>query len=208
MKRVIIFLVCFALVYVPFMWTFSFESVNGTSMLPTYNNHDLLVINRRAPVNRNDIVIIYSRDANVTLVKRVIGIPGDTVEIRDGHVFRNGKLLQEDYIFEKNWTGNFPETIVRLGEVYVLGDNRNASTDSRNLGCMTTEEIKGVSVFNLTKVFGVRFEHLIIIIVVLLILVVLGYLFSLRRIKKLDVEDEESEVEEPIMESFENSWFD
>ena len=84
-------------------------------------------------------------------VKRVIGLPGDHVEIKDGSVFINGQKLDEPYLDAGTVTdshgGMFIDIVVPDGYVYVLGDNRNNSTDSRMFGCIPTNKIEGRAVW-------------------------------------------------------------
>ena len=83
-------------------------------------------------------------------VKRVIGLPGDHVEIKDGAVYLNGEKLDEPYLDEGKRTepesGLFIDIVVPDGYVYVLGDNRNNSTDSRRFGCIPIDKIEGRAV--------------------------------------------------------------
>ena len=84
-------------------------------------------------------------------VKRVIGLPGDHVQIKDGAVFVNGQKLDEPYLNPGTVTdshgGMFIDIVVPDGYVYVLGDNRNNSTDSRMFGCIPTNKIEGRAVW-------------------------------------------------------------
>ena len=84
-------------------------------------------------------------------VKRVIGLPGDHIEIKDGAVYRNGQKLDEPYLDQGTVTdghgGLFIDIVVPDGYVYVLGDNRNNSTDSRMFGCIPREKIEGRAVW-------------------------------------------------------------
>lgn len=207
MKKVIIYLICFLAIYVPFTWALSFDTVNGTSMLPTYNNGDLLLVSRRAEVKRNDIITIRV-DNKTLLVKRVIGVPGDSIEIRSGHIFRNGKLLQEDYLLEKEWQGDSPEIIVKLGEIYVVGDNRNSSMDSRVFGCLKTDEIKGVVLIDLTKTCGLKFIHLEILFAIVMLWLIIDYILKLRKIKNSEIKIDKSDVVEHETIIIEKSWFE
>lgn len=84
-------------------------------------------------------------------IKRVIGLPGDHIEIKDGGVFLNGEKLSEEYLDEGTFTdsaeGFFTDVIVPDGYVYVLGDNREVSGDSRRFGCIPIDRIEGKAVF-------------------------------------------------------------
>jgi len=75
-------------------------------------------------------------------IKRVIGLPGDTIAVRDGVVYRNGEALSEDYISEKPWR-DFPELTVPADQYFMMGDNRNHSCDSRSWGCLPRENVLG-----------------------------------------------------------------
>ncbi|MGN1060648.1 MAG: signal peptidase I [Candidatus Coproplasma sp.] len=98
-----------------------------------------------AKPDRGDIVII--RTNGKTLIKRVIALGGDTVEIVGGKVILNGEELNEPYVSAENNSpslNNFPETVVESGYVFFLGDNRNVSNDSRMYGCQPVESVVGV----------------------------------------------------------------
>lgn len=87
----------------------------------------------------------------VSYIKRVIGLPGERVTIKDGKVYINGEELEEDYLQENVTTGDlqgaFVDIIVPENCLYVLGDNRSASTDSRRFGCVPVDKIESVAVF-------------------------------------------------------------
>jgi len=93
---------------------------------------------------RGDIIVLHHRVQveNRDLVKRVIGLPGDTVEVRDGVVIINGRILEEPYITEP-WGGNFDAKVMPPGQYFVMGDNRNNSLDSRIFGPVLIEDIVG-----------------------------------------------------------------
>lgn len=80
-------------------------------------------------------------------IKRVIGKAGDTIEIKKGMVYRNGQLLQEDYILEQMEDTPDQKVVVPEKSVYILGDNRNNSSDSREIGCVPVENIIGKLIF-------------------------------------------------------------
>jgi signal peptidase I len=123
--------------------------VDGTSMVPTLQNGEYILINRLAyqigEPERGDIIVFSYPDENgQDLIKRVIGLPGDTVKIENGVVTINGKVLQEPYIAQPPvYTG---EWIVPNGSLFVLGDNRNDSRDSHQWGLLPEENIIGKSV--------------------------------------------------------------
>lgn len=131
--------------------TFAIETVHviGLSMYPTLNNDDLLIASKIDyhfhPPQRGDIVILKPPFGQNDLIKRVVGVPGDRFEIRDGHVYINGRLLDEPYINPcEPWTtnSNATEQIIPTGYFFVMGDNRNHSSDSRAFGPIRNDDIE------------------------------------------------------------------
>lgn len=102
------------------------------SMIPTLNDYDRALVSRiydTDNIKREDIIVFYSQELNKTLVKRLIGVPGDKIEIKNGIILVNGNKLGEDYVKNKdqsNGTFKVPE-----GKYFFLGDNRPISNDSR-----------------------------------------------------------------------------
>ena len=126
--------------------------VDGPSMQPTLQSQERLVVNKfiyglRDPERGEILVFEYPRDRKRDFIKRVIGVPGDTVEIKEGRVFVNDQLLSEDYILEKT-RGDYPKSVVPKGTNFVMGDNRNNSEDSRfaDVGFVPYELVKGKAV--------------------------------------------------------------
>ena len=106
--------------------------IPSESMVPTLNVGDRLFVTRvYNPENlkRGDIVVFYSEEKNEDMIKRLIGLPGDNIVIKDGIVTVNGETLKEDYIgTADNYSGEFT---VPEGKYFFLGDNRYWSLDSR-----------------------------------------------------------------------------
>lgn len=98
----------------------------------------------RPPARGEIIVFKFPRDTHRDFIKRVIGMPGETVEIRDGQVFVNGSALSESYIKEP-MAHRVEPIVVPPGHYFVLGDNRNNSSDSRAWGVVSEEYIIGVA---------------------------------------------------------------
>ncbi len=126
--------------------------VDGPSMRPTLESEERLVVNKfiyrfRVPEKGEVLVFQYPRDPSRDFIKRVIATPGDTIEIHEGRVLVNDQLLTEDYILEKT-RSEFPKMTVPEGRIFVMGDNRNNSEDSRfaDVGFVPYDLIKGKAV--------------------------------------------------------------
>lgn len=123
--------------------------VEGDSMEPSLHNGQFVVVNRLAYMfsapQRGDIVVFkFPLNPERRFIKRVIGLPGDQIVVQDGQVIVNGELLNEPYlasapVYNDRWQ-------VGQDEVFVLGDNRNNSSDSQNWGALGIESIIGKAV--------------------------------------------------------------
>lgn len=136
--------------------------IYGSSMNPTLSNGDIVISIKTTDLKRGDICGMYYN--NHLLVKRVVGLPGDQIEMDDaGNLFVNGEYVDEPYVSEKilgECDLDFPY-IVPEQTVFILGDNRPVAVDSRNeqFGCISYEEIQGKIVFRVwpLKDFGIVF---------------------------------------------------
>ena len=123
--------------------------VSGPSMLPTLENGERLLVNKFvyfvSEPKRDEIVIFkYPMDESRDFIKRVIAVGGDTIEIRDGQVYVNGVLKKETYTKEPNHS-TYRKSVVPKDHIFVLGDNRNNSEDSRysDVGFVPLKLVKG-----------------------------------------------------------------
>jgi signal peptidase I len=129
--------------------------VEGTSMMPGLRDQERIFINKFTyrfgigAIQRGDTVVFwFPMDRSKSYIKRVIGLPGDLVEIDGGVVIVNGKRVAEDYVGEKyrDYESRPPERIGQ-DEYFVLGDHRNSSNDSRAWGMVPRQNIYGKAVF-------------------------------------------------------------
>ncbi|MCL2437389.1 MAG: signal peptidase I [Clostridiales bacterium] len=134
--------------------------VQESSMQPTLYTNNYIFLSRQAYLlsepSAGDIVVFNSdlRTAdgnNKLLIKRVIAVPGDRVTIADGNVYINGELQEEPYLYENETSGNIDNLIVPEGKVFVMGDNRRVSIDSRSeqVGSVPVSDIVGRAFFRL-----------------------------------------------------------
>ncbi len=129
--------------------------VEGTSMMPALSDQERIFINKFTyrfgieNIHRGDMVVfLYPGDTSKSYIKRVIGVPGDEVEVREGAVLLNGRKIEEPYVpVEFLDRISAPRTVVKPGEYYVMGDHRSASNDSRSWGTVPREYIYGKAVF-------------------------------------------------------------
>ena len=152
---IIVIFLAFVIVYSVGMRT----SVVGDSMEPMlYNGQEILmnrVIYRLSSPKRGDVIVFLPNGNQNShfYVKRVVGLPGETVQIQDGSVYIDGVLLEEDESFDKMIDAGIAqnELTLALDEFFVLGDNRNSSEDSRsgNIGAVKKEDIIGEAWFRL-----------------------------------------------------------
>ncbi len=140
--------------------------VKGYSMYPTIDEYDYLIINRIPYIadepDYGDIVVFKTNQLTIDgsekdLIKRVIGLPGDIIEIEKGVVYRNGKALDEPYIYGGSTPGELDPTVVEEGKLFVMGDNRPNSLDSRDerVGEVPMSSIQGkvmVRLFPFSKI--------------------------------------------------------
>lgn len=123
--------------------------VEGASMNPTLQNKDYLLISKQSYTfgdpERGDIIVFphHESTGDSLYIKRVIAIPGDHLEIYGGDVYINGELQNEEYIKSGAVTEGYIDLVIPEGQVFVMGDNRENSSDSRYFGTVSIEEVTG-----------------------------------------------------------------
>jgi signal peptidase I len=136
--------------------------VNGDSMYNTLEDGELMLLNKLKykvdDVERFDIVVVLYKNEN--LIKRVIGLPGESIIYDNNNLYVNGKKIKEDFIDQKTQDFNIDELdyeVIPENSYFVMGDNRNNSLDSRVLGSFDKKDIVGNAkfVFFPVKSFGI-----------------------------------------------------
>jgi signal peptidase I len=150
----IILLVAFALVF-GLVRPFILEAfwIPSKSMVPTLEVGDRVFVNKFIyhfhPPERHDIIVFRSAEGSTEggqedLIKRVVGLPGDEISVQDGTLFVNGERQEEPYVNEQSPdTSSFGPMVVPEGKVFVMGDNRADSLDSRFIGPVPLENVVG-----------------------------------------------------------------
>jgi signal peptidase I len=145
--------VLFAVILIVFIY--QPVKVEGTSMMPSLTDQERIFINKFTyrfgigNIERRDMVVFwFPLDRTKSYIKRIIGLPGDRIEIDQGTVIVDGQRLQEEYVPEEYRDHNsYPEIIVPPNKYYVLGDHRSSSNDSRAWGLVDRSFIYGKAVF-------------------------------------------------------------
>jgi signal peptidase I len=151
--RDLLFSVVLAVIVILFLY--QPVKVEGTSMMPTLDDQERIFINKFVyrfhfeKIDRGDTVVFwFPGDPSKSYIKRVIGMPGDRVEVRDGSVIVNGQPLEEDYVpQEYRDQSEMRSTTIGPDEYFVLGDHRSSSNDSRTWGMVPRRYIYGKAVF-------------------------------------------------------------
>lgn len=121
--------------------------VEGKAMMPAFNNGDRVLMDKNVgELKRGDVItFLYPKDRSKWFIKRIIGLPGETVEIREGRTYINGQVLEESYVDDSynQSKATFPPRKVPEYQYFVMGDNRDNSSDSRYWGTVDKELIMG-----------------------------------------------------------------
>ena len=155
------FIVAFIIVGAVYIFLGRPFTVSGASMYPTLHNGDRMTLSKIGDINRFDVVVLKAPDENVEYIKRVIGMPGDTLELKQGVLYINGKKIEQPFIntealqkqtvFIDDFTlqSLTGETKIPEGKYFVMGDNRGVSRDSRMIGLIDRKAIEGKAVFTI-----------------------------------------------------------
>lgn len=116
--------------------------VEGESMVPTLSGNELMILKKYdTSYERFDIVVVNKSVEGDNLIKRVIGLPGETIKYRNNKLYINGEVLEDVYAYGE--TSNFIEITLGEDEYFLMGDNREVSKDSRVIGIIKHAEIEG-----------------------------------------------------------------
>lgn len=127
--------------------------VTGESMNPTLTDGEIMLLYKLADINRNDIVVINTASTDGYIIKRIIAVPGETVECENGSLYINGKKQNDNYGYGN--TDDFEKVKLGKDEYFVMGDNREWSKDSRIIGPIKKDEILGntsITIFPFNKI--------------------------------------------------------
>lgn len=137
-----------------FKYVIGIVTVSGYSMSPTYYDGELLIINTFTDKNSlkaNDVITFYSSVPGISeiYIKRIVGVPGDSVLISDGFLYINGEEVNSEFDVMQFSGIAKDEMTLKENEYFVLGDNRNESKDSRVIGPIETKQIIGKVIYKI-----------------------------------------------------------
>ena len=136
------------------LFVLEFYLVKGPSMEPTLVEDNRVFVEKVSKYftlpNRNDIVIVHPEGIEESFIKRVIGLPGETLEIIDGYLYIDGQRYEED-VYQQPMSYDMDPVTVPEDHIFVMGDNRDVSLDSRDpsVGCIPRDKIIGVVKFKI-----------------------------------------------------------
>ena len=138
-----------ALVFFLFLQTYVVQGfvIEGTCMEPELHSREKIIVNKliyalKEPAVGDVVVFSYPLEPEKDFVKRVVGMPGDIIEIKDGYLYRNEEIVEENFVKEYVF-GSYGPIKIPEGKLCVMGDNRNNSHDSRSWGLLDRSMVKG-----------------------------------------------------------------
>ena len=155
-KAVDVLIICLLILFIISNFVFYPAEVEGQSMENTFHDGDSIVVCRLLKPKAGDIVIAESKSLKEDLIKRVIAVGTDSIEINGSKVKVNNKVISEDYIKEP-FDSFVSKTVIPKGSYWLMGDNRNHSSDSRMFGSFSKHDIDGVVIANLTD-HGITYD--------------------------------------------------
>lgn len=148
--EIIPYIVIIVVVVLLKMYVMTPVRVNGDSMYPTLHNNDVMILDKLSYKNKGikrfDIVVI--REGEESIIKRVIGLPGDLIEYKNNYLYVNGKFVEEKFKHKKTLDYESVKKVPE-GMYFVLGDNRLNSTDSRILGFIPKQDVLGHATYTI-----------------------------------------------------------
>ncbi len=149
-----------ALVFFLFLQTFLMQGfvIEGACMEPQLKSREKIMVNKliyhlHKPKVGEVVVFPYPLDRRKDFIKRVVGVAGDVIEVRDGYLYRNDRRINEPFVKEYIF-GTYGPVLVPEGKVCVMGDNRNNSHDSRSWGLLEIEQVKGRAEFKFWPIWA------------------------------------------------------
>ncbi|WP_050616199.1 signal peptidase I [Bacillus testis] len=145
------------IVFVCRQFLFTPVTVSGESMMPTFEDHNKVIVSKISKIKRFDVVVFKSPESDDNYIKRVIGLPGDTIKVKGDVLYINGRAYEEPYLNQykealpigTHLTDDFTlaektgKTQVPEGTIFVMGDNRRNSNDSRMFGFISDKAVMG-----------------------------------------------------------------
>ncbi len=148
LKDSAIYIGIFLFVFLVIVYVVGFSRVVGPSMQNSLNDGDITVVSNfhynLFSIKRDDVVLV--RHTNAMLIKRVVGLPGDSLSFENGVLFVNGEVYEnENFIIDPNFNESYDE--IEDGYIFILGDNQTDSLDSRDIGSVSKDGVEGKVVF-------------------------------------------------------------